>query len=125
MKGKSSNSLIKTMIFILTVGLSCIIFFGLMEGKKTEMEYTAFGLVLFALLIVYISVLIAGIKNYKKLNSTDIVSFGILYFLTNIITNIFCFNSISSLKILILINSIEMIIFMILICIVMLKKKDV
>ena len=125
MKEKSSNSLIKTMIFILTVGLSCIIFFGLMEGKKTEMEYTAFGLVLFALLIVYISVLIAGIKNYKKLNSTDIVSFGILYFLTNIITNIFCFNSISSLKSLILINSIEIIIFMILICIVMLKKKDV
>ena len=125
MKEKSSNSLIKTMIFILTVGLSCIIFFGLMEGKKTEMEYTAFGLVLFALLIVYISVLIAGIKNYKKLNSTDIVSFGILYFLTNIITNIFCFNSISSLKSLILINSIEIIVFMILICIVMLKKKDV
>ena len=117
MKEKSSNSLIKTMIFILTVGLSCIIFFGLMEGKKTEMEYTAFGLVLFALLIVYISVLIAGIKKDKKLNSTDIVSFGILYFLTNIITNIFCFNSISSLKLLILINSIEIIIFMILICV--------
>ena len=123
MKEKSSNSLIKTMIFILTIGLSCIIFFGFMEGEKTAMEYTAFGLVLFAELIVYISVLIAGVKEEKKLNSADIVSFGILYFLTNIITNVFCFNSIDTLKLLILINSIEMIIIMIIICIVLLKKK--
>ena len=124
MKEKSSNGLIKTIIFILTVGLSCIIFFGLMEGKKTELEYTAFGLVLFGLLILYVSILIAGIKKEKKLNSSDIVSFGILYFITNIITNIFCFNSISTLKLLILINVIEMFIFMILMCIVMLKKKN-
>lgn len=124
MKEKSSNSLIKTIIFILTVGLSCIVFFGLMEGKKTELEYTAFGLVLFGLLVLYISILVAGIKKEKKLNSTDIVSFGILYFITNIITNIFCFNSITTLKLLIIVNIIEIFIFMILICIVMLKKKN-
>ncbi len=124
MEKNSSNNLIKTLIFILTIGLTCVIFFGFMDGKKAEMEYTAFGLVLFAQFIVYLSVLIAGLGKGKKLNGADIVSFGVLYFITNIITNCFCFGSIDSLKSLILINSIEMIIFMIIICIVMLKKKS-
>lgn len=121
MEKNNSNILVKTMILVLFIALSCVIFFGFMEGNKTAMEYTAFGLVLFALLIVYITSIVA--KNRKKLNSSDIFSFGILYFLTNIITNIFCFNMIGNLKMLILINSIEVIIILIIICMVILKKK--
>ena len=124
MKEKSSNILIKTLIFILTIGLSCVIFFGLMNGTKTEIDYTAFGLILFAEFIVYLSVAIAGHKKNGKLNGTDIVSFGILYFITNIITNWFCLSSIGTLRLLIIINTIEIIIFMILICLVALKYKD-
>ncbi len=124
MKEKSSNILIKTLIFILTIGLSCIIFFGLMEGNKTEIDYTAFGLILFAELIVYLSIAIAGRKKAGKLNGTDIISFGLLYFITNIITNWFCLSSIGTLRLLIIINSIEIIIFLILMCLVALKKKE-
>ena len=124
MKEKSSNILIKTIIFALTIGLSCIIFFGLMEGTKTEIDYTAFGLILFAEFIVYLSIAIAGCKKEGKLNGADIISFGVLYFITNIITNWFCLGSINTLKLLIIINAIEMIIFVILICLVALKKNN-
>lgn len=122
MKENNSNILIKTMILVLTIGLSCLIFFGFMEGAKTALEYTAFGLVLFAELVLYISIVASG-SSKRKLNSSDIISFGVIYFIANIITNLFCFKSITSLKYLLLINGVEMIIMMIIICIVMLKKK--
>ena len=35
---KNSNLLIKTIIFILVVALTCLIFFGLGDSNKTDME---------------------------------------------------------------------------------------
>ena len=123
MKENNSNILVKTIIFILAIALSCIIFFGFMDCVKTEIDYTAFGLILFAELVFYISIIAASKKKSGKLNSADITSFGALYFITNFITNCICLKSIETLKMLILINSVEVIIFMILICIVLLKKR--
>ena len=123
MKENNSNILVKTIIFILAIALSCVIFFGFMEGAKTEIDYTAFGLILFAEFILYLAILVSSKKKEGKLNSADVTSFGALYFITNFITNCICLKSIETLKMLLLINSVEIIIFMILICIVLLKKR--
>lgn len=123
MESKNSNLLVKTIIFILFVALTCLIFFGLGNEDKTEMQLVAFGFILFAELVTYITVLIPGIKNLKKLVSSDITAWGSLYLITSLITNCACFSKISDIKTLVVINSIEIIIFLILICVILLKKK--
>lgn len=62
MNNKNSNIIVKTIIFILVACLTCLIFFGLNEDTKTEMELIAFGFLMFAELVTYISALIPGIK---------------------------------------------------------------
>ena len=124
MKENSSNILAKSCIFILAIALTCVIFFGFMEGAKTEVDYTAFGLILFAELILYIAVIVSSKKKAGKLNSSDVASLGIIYFITNFITNCLCLKTIGTLKMLLLINAVEIIVFLILICIVLLRKKE-
>ena len=124
MKENNSNILVKTIIFLLFIALSCVIFFGFMEGVKTEIEYTAFGLVLFAELVFYIMVLISSLGKTKKLNSADLISFGAIYFITSFITNCLMLHSIETLKNLLLINAVENIIILIILCIVLLKKNN-
>lgn len=123
MNSKNSNILIKTIIFILVVGISCLIFFGLNEDTKTEMELTAFGFLMFAELITYITALIPGIKKFKKVEETDIVSLGILYFITSIVINCICYSSIESIRFLVVTNIIVIFLYMILFCLLLLKKK--
>lgn len=121
--GNNSNILVKTIIFILVVALSCLIFFGLDNEDKTDMQLVAFGFIMFAELLVYITLLIGNLKSFKKLDSSDVISWGALYFLTNIITNCAFFSSMGSIRTIIVINSIEFIIFLIILCVIMLKKK--
>ncbi len=121
---KSSNLLVKTIIFILAVVLSCLIFFGLGNDNKTDMELFAFGFLMFAELVLYITILIPGIKNLKKLNGADIISCGVLYTITSFITNCGFFSSFDSIKNLVIVNAIEIVIFMIIFCMVLLKKKE-
>lgn len=124
MNNNNSNILIKTIIFILVVCLSCILFFGLGEEAKTDMELIAFGFIMFSELIAYITILITSIIKMKKLESSDIVSVGSLYFLACLITNCICFSSIETIKLLIIINTVVVIVFMILFCIVLLRKNN-
>ena len=124
MNVNNSNILVKTCIFILTIALTCVIFFGFMEGVKTEVDYTAFGLILFAELVLYLAIVIASKKKEGKLNSSDVASLGIIYFIANFITNCLCLSSIANIKNLLLINAVEVIVFLILICLVLLKKKE-
>ena len=124
MENKSSNLLVKTIIFILIIGLSCLIFFGLLGDNKTDMQLAAFGFMMFAALVLYISILIPNIKSLKKLEGSDIISCGVLYTLTNVVTNCAFFSSIGSMKTLIIINIIEIMIFLILFCFLLLKKKE-
>ena len=123
MEGNNSNILVKTIIFILVAGLSCLLFFGLGNESKTDMELIAFGFLMFSELVTYLGILIPSIKKFKKLEESDTVAFGILYFLTSIITNCIFFNSIDTIKSLIIINTTEIIVFMIILCMLFLKKK--
>lgn len=124
MNNKNSNILIKTIIFALVVLLSCLLFFGLNDGLKTNMELIAFGFIMFSELIAYISILITSIIKMKKLESSDLISVGLLYFIASIITNCICFSSIESIKMLVIINSVVIIVFMILFCLVLLRKNS-
>ena len=124
MENKSSGALIKTIIFILTIAIACLIFFGLGKENKTDMEIVAFGFVMFAALITYITVLVSGIKSFKKLNGADIISCGVLYLITTVVTNFVFFSSIQDMKSLVIINVIEIIAFLIIFCMVMLRKNN-
>ena len=123
MDSNNSNRLIKTIIFILVVGLSCLIFFGLNDKTKTDMELIAFGFLMFAELVTYITTLIPGIKQFKKVEESDIVSCGILYLITSIVINCICFSSIESIRYLVVINIIVIMVYLILFCLILLRKK--
>ncbi len=124
MNSNNSNTIIKTIIFILVVGLSCLVFFGLNEDKKTDMELIAFGFLMFAELVTYISALIPSLKILKKVESSDIVSCGILYLITSIVINCVCFSSIDSVRYLVIVNIIVIIVYIILFCLTLLRKKE-
>lgn len=124
MNSNNSNTIIKTIIFILVVGLSCLIFFGLNEDKKTDMELIAFGFLMFAELVTYISAIIPSLKILKKVESSDIISCGILYLITSIVINCVCFSSIDSVRYLVIVNIIVIIVYIILFCLTLLRKKE-
>lgn len=119
----SKNILIKTIIFILAVALTSLIFFGLGNEDKTEMELTAFIFLMASEFIVYLSVLIPSLLNLKKLKDSDIISCGILFMIATILINCVFFSSIKDLKTLIIYNSIDIIVFLIIFSLVSLKKK--
>jgi hypothetical protein len=123
MDNKSSGSLIKTIIFILTIAIACLIFFGLGKENKSDMELVAFGFLMFSALVTYIMVLIPGFKQFKKLEGSDLIACGVLYLLTTIVTNCFFFDSFNDMKTLVIINVIEIIVFIIIFCGVLLRKK--
>lgn len=124
MENNNSNILIKTIIFILAVALSSVLFFGLGDTSKTEMELIAFGFLMFAELVTYITILIPSIKRMKKVTESDLSSVGILYLITSIITNCISFSSIDTIKLLIIINVVEIIVFMMVFCMILLRKNN-
>ena len=120
---KNSNILIKTIIFILVVALSSLIFFGLGSNNKTDLELVSFGFITFSELILYLTILIPSFINLKRLNNSDFISVGIFYFIGSIIINLIFLNNFNEIKTLVIYNIIEMIIFMILFSIISLRKK--
>lgn len=119
---KNSNILKKTIIFILVVALSCLIFFGLGSTNKTELELVSFSFITFAEFVVYLSVLIPSFIKFKKLQKSDLIAAGILYFIASIAINLIFFNSFSDVKTLVVSNAIEIILFLIIITIISLRK---
>ena len=120
---KNSNILIKTIIFILAVAVACLVFFGLGNEDKTDMEIVAFCFIMFAALVTYITALISGIKKFKKIEGSDVTACGVLYLITSAITNWGFFSYFENMKTLVIVNVIEIIVFMIIFCMVMLRKK--
>ena len=41
---KNGNYLVKTILFVLVIGLSCLLFFGLGNAEKTTHELISFGI---------------------------------------------------------------------------------
>ena len=120
---KNSNLLIKTIIFILIVALTCLIFFGLGNSNKTDMELISFGFISFAELVVYLTIVIPSFINLKKLESSDFTAIGVLYFISSIILNIVFLNSFNEAKTLVIYNVIEIIIFLIIFSTLSLRRK--
>ncbi len=118
---KNSNNLIKTIIFVVIVAITCLIFFGLNESDKTDVQLVSFGFILFAEFAIYASILLSTIFNERKLNSADIISTGVLYaigsFLINTILNI------NEMRPLIIYNIIAILIYIALLSSVILIKK--
>ena len=122
MEGKNSNILIKTFIFILAIAVACLIFFGLGSENKSEMELVSFGFIMFGALVAYITVVISSIKLFKKIEGSDVVACGVLYLITTTITNFAFFSYFEDMKTLIIVNVIEIMIFLIIFSSIMLKK---
>lgn len=120
---KSSNIFIKTIIFILVVALTSLIFFGLGNSDKTNVELVSFGFITFAELVVYLTLVTPSFINLKKLSSSDFTAIGALYFISSVILNIVFLNEFNDVKTLVIYNVIEIIIFLILFCSLSLRKK--
>ena len=123
MEKNNSNILIKTIIFISLIAISCLIFFGLGKENKVDTEIVSFGFIMFSALVAYLSIIIPSIMNLKKLSTSDISACGILYLLSSIVANCIFIHNLTIMKTLVIINIIIFIIFLIIFCSVMLRKK--
>jgi hypothetical protein len=81
---KSGNYLVKTIIFLLVIGLSCLLFFGLGNEEKTTHELISFGILAFSEFLVYISIIIS---NIQKNDSMDLFFASTLYAVASTILN--------------------------------------
>lgn len=115
---KNNNLLVKTIVFILVLALTFLVFFGLGSEKKTEMELISFGIVVFSELLIFLSTIIPGIL---KKNSLDSLSASCLYALGVLIINYLV--KFNTLKDLVVWNIALFIVYLIVLTIVLLPKK--
>ena len=125
MKGvnRSSNLLLKTIIFLIVVGFTCLIFFGLGDTDKSDMQLVAFGFIMFAELVIYLSALLPGLIGTTKLTDADVISCGILYALGSFAINYLFLGSITEMRTLIVYNIAAILLYLLLFVIVVLMKK--
>lgn len=118
---KGSNTLIKTIMFLIVVALSCLLFFGLGNTDKSGIQLVSFGFIIFAELVVYVSTLLAGIIKSEKITSADIISCGILYAIASLLINMVF--SITEMRPLIVFNIAAILAYLLLFTIVIGMKK--
>ena len=118
---KSSNSLAKTIVFIIAVAITCLVFFGLGNEDKTDMQLVSFGFLLFAELVVYLSVLLPGVLENKKLSGADVISLAILYAIAVVFLNYFVV--FEEMKHLVIYNIIAILIYLLLFAVILMGKK--
>lgn len=115
---KNGNYLGKTILFLLVVGLSCLLFFGLGNKEKTTHELISFGILAFSELLIFISIIIS---NIQKDDNMDLVFASILYTIVSTILNYII--KISVIKDLIVWNIAIFIIYLIIVVSVTARKK--
>lgn len=113
-----SNWLYSTIIYVLVVALTCLLFFGLAETSKTDMELVAFGFLIGAETVIYISILISG---FIKKKNTDVIATGCAYAVFAYLVN-YVFN-ITTMKTLIIYNIVAIILYLLLVTIVLVPRK--
>lgn len=116
--GKNGNYLVKTILFLLVIGLSCLLFFGLGNKEKTPHELISFGILAFSEFLVYISIIIS---NIQKDDSMDLFFASTLYALASTILNYVI--KLLVIKELIIWNIAVFMIYLIVVVSVMAKKK--
>lgn len=113
-----TNWLTSTIVYVLIIALTCLLFFGLGESDKTEIQLVAFGFLIGAITVVYLSVLIAG---FVRSRNADIVSAGLLFAVAAfLINNVF---DITTTKTLVIINIAAIIIYLLLLTVLFMPKK--
>lgn len=117
----NSNSLAKTIIFVIAVAITCLVFFGLGDEDKTDMQLVSFGFLLFAELVVYLSVLLPGVLGNKKLSGADVISLGILYAIAVVFLNYFV--NFVEMRPLVIYNIIAILLYLLLFAVVLMGKK--
>jgi hypothetical protein len=118
---KGSNTLIKTIMFIIVVALSCLLFFGLGDTDKTGVQLVSFGFIIFAELVIYVSTLLPSVIKSEKITSADIISCGVLYAIAAFLINIVF--SITEMRPLVVFNIAAILAYLLLFAIMVLMKK--
>lgn len=119
-KGKSNN-LIKTILFLVIVLLTCLLFFGLGSEKKEDFELVSFGFFMFSEVVLYIMTLLPSLVETKSLSSSDITSVGFLYLITSLFINFIII--IKPMRTLVVINIASILVYIILFLIILLNKR--
>lgn len=119
-KGKSNN-LIKTILFLVIVLLTCLLFFGLGSEKKEDLELVSFGFFMFSEVVLYIMTLLPSLVETKSLSSSDITSVGFLYLITSLFINFIII--INPMRTLVVINIASILVYIILFLIILLNKR--
>jgi len=81
---EKNNYLVKSIIFILVIAISCLLFFGLGNATKSTNELISFGILVFSEVLIFASIIISSLKKDK---SGDLLSLSILYTLATLILN--------------------------------------
>ncbi len=117
-----SNILLKTIALIIIISITFLLFFGLNENSKTDVEIISFCFIILTEIVVYISFILPNLFNTKKLNKYDIISAGLLYAAISITINLPL--KIAEARPLIIYNVIAILIyFLIFIISILIKKK--
>lgn len=124
MEKKNSNFLAKTLVFIIVLALTCLLFFGLFEEKKTDLQLVSFGFFIFAELVIYLSALLPTIFNQKfEKNKADIISAGVLYGLASLLINCIFISYITTMRLLLVLNISLILIYLLIFTIVIIQKR--
>lgn len=120
---RGSNTLVKTIIFLIIAGLTCLLFFGLGDTDKTDLQLVAFGFIMFAELVIYLSVLLPGLIGTTKLTDADVISVGILYAIASFGINCVFLGSFTEMRPLIVYNAAAILVYLLIFAVVVLTKK--
>ena len=113
------NSILKkSLVFILIVILSFLLFFGLGDLEKTTNQLISFGILIFSEVLIFLSIILPSIKS-KSIE--DLLSASVLYTFMTIILNYIIRPSLT--KSLIVWNVALFIIYLIIVILVCFKKK--
>lgn len=121
---KKENNGIKFIIFILVAALTSVLFFGLGESPKEELELVAFYFIILAELAVYISNIIPGMLKNDVLKPGDLVASTSLYAFASFLLNIAFLEMIDEVKHLVVYNVALLIILLLIISIVYMVKSN-
>lgn len=118
MEDKNKNYIVKTIVFLLIVGLTCLLFFGLGNEEKTTNELIAFGILVFSEVLVFGSIVVCNLLNKSP---DDALAASALYALATIILNFIVNLTIT--KDLIIWNIVVFIVYLIILLLVATRKK--
>jgi uncharacterized integral membrane protein len=118
---RGSNYLIKTIIFVIIIALTCLLFFGLGNENKTDLELTGFGFLIGAEVVIMLSTILPGLIGTTNLSDADVISLGVLYGIASVIINIVL--KLETMRTLIVLNIAAILVYLILFFVVLMNKK--